>query len=116
MLNAFPPEARVRRKAQFQRIFAKRQRLFGHFCILYYRRNTKQCPRLGVVVSKRNVRKAVARSRFKRLVREAFRTQQRNLPALDVVIIAKSGAGNKTKHELQQCLNELLQQLITRCE
>lgn len=116
MLNKFPPKARIRRKAQFQRVFAKRQRLLGQFCVLYYRRNTIQCPRLGMVVSKRDVRKAVARSRFKRLAREAFRTQRRNLSALDVVIIAKPGAGDKTRYELQRCLNKLLQQLITECE
>ena len=115
MLASFPVGARIRHKAQFQHVFAKRQRLFGRCCVLYYRSNTVKRPRLGVVVSKRNVRKAVTRNRFKRVTREVFRTQQRKLPMLDMVIIAKSGAGDKTKQELQQCLNQCLQQLIARC-
>lgn len=114
MLNAFSPQARIRTKDQFQRVFSKRQRLFGQFCVLYYRGNTVKHPRLGVIVSKRNVRKAVARNRFKRVAREAFRTLQQSLPAMDIVIIAKQGAGEKTKQELQRCLNQLLKQLIAQ--
>jgi len=114
MLNGFSSELRIRTKAQFQHVFRKRQRLFGQCCILYYRRNSVKHPRFGVIVSKRNVRKAVARNRFKRLAREAFRTQQNNLSAVDIVIIAKSGAGEKTKQELRRCLDQLLKQLIAR--
>jgi len=47
--------------------------------------------RLGVTVSAR-IGNAVARNRVKRWVREAFRARAAALPALDVVVIARSGA------------------------
>lgn len=48
-------------------------------------------PRLGVTVSTR-VGKAIVRNRVKRWVREAFRAVAGTLPALDVVVIARSSA------------------------
>jgi len=47
--------------------------------------------RLGVTVSSR-VGNAVERNRVKRWVREAFRARAAGLPAVDVVVIARSGA------------------------
>ena len=42
--------------------------------------------RIGVVVPKRTVRKAVERNRMKRVLREEFRQRRCTLPALDIVI------------------------------
>ncbi len=48
--------------------------------------NTMMSARLGLVVPKRTVRKAVERNRMKRVLREEFRQRRRTLPALDIVI------------------------------
>ncbi len=48
-------------------------------------------PRIGITVSSR-VANAVARNRVKRWVREAFRAVRAELPAVDVVVIARRGA------------------------
>lgn len=58
-------------------------------------------PRLGLIVSKKNVRRAVDRNRFKRLVRESVRLQQDRLPAVDIVLLARRGVqelDNDTLH------------------
>ncbi|HSP57619.1 MAG TPA: ribonuclease P protein component [Halomonas sp.] len=58
-------------------------------------------PRLGLIVSKKNVRRAVDRNRFKRLVRESVRLQQDRLPSVDIVVLAKRGVqelDNDTLH------------------
>ncbi len=49
-------------------------------------------PRLGITVSGK-VANSVIRNRVKRWVREAFRGVQADLPAVDLVVIARAGAG-----------------------
>jgi len=43
-------------------------------------------PRLGVIVGKRFVARAVDRNRVKRLVRECFRTRKFDLPPVDHIV------------------------------
>lgn len=51
-------------------------------------RNDLGFNRLGLVISKKNLPRAVDRNRVKRVIRESFRTRQ--LPGLDVVALARS--------------------------
>jgi ribonuclease P protein component len=48
--------------------------------------------RLGLVVSKKHLKRAVDRNRFKRVVRESFRHHQEQLKGLDIVVLARNGA------------------------
>ena len=57
-------------------------------------------PRIGIIVSSRVARRAVARNRIKRAVRESFRLQQTRLNGWDVVVIARPGVAVKTNKEL----------------
>ena len=55
-------------------------------------------PRLGLVVSKKNARRALDRNRIKRLVRESFRHISAALPAVDVLVLPRKhtkDAGNE---------------------
>ena len=61
-------------------------------------------PRLGLVISKKNVRRAVDRNRLKRLARESVRLQQSSLPAVDIVILARRGASELDKATLHRQL------------
>src|SRR3990167_3293836 len=45
---------------------------------LYYLRNDLEFSRLGIIVSRKAIRRAVDRNRMKRVVRELFRTQKKN--------------------------------------
>lgn len=47
--------------------------------------------RLGLIVSKKNVKRAVDRNRFKRLIRESYRNRRNELPPLDIVVMARKG-------------------------
>ena len=116
MDKGFPSQWRIRTTAQFQHVYAKRQRLFGQYYVLYYRGNKFKHARLGTVASKRKVRSAVRRNRFKRLVREVFRIRKSNWPAVDVIVVAKPQSARATKQELSLCLNKLFKQLSMRHE
>ena len=64
------------------------------------RGNQLDYARLGIVVSSRVARRAVARNRIKRLVRESFRMHQASIKAWDVVVIARPGVVKQSNREV----------------
>ncbi len=64
-------------------------------------------PRLGLAVTRR-LGKAVRRNRVKRLLREFFRRHKRELPARDLVIMAKPGAKALSYQQVTMELGRLL--------
>ena len=73
--HGFSKAQRVRRKAEFQRVFDGGTRVSSRFFTLLIARQSGPVPRLGIVAS-RKLGDAVRRNRAKRLVREVFRLTQ----------------------------------------
>ncbi len=69
--------------------------------------------RLGLAVSRRAARRAVDRSRLKRLARESFRHRP-GLPACDFVVIARPDATGATNAELFASLARHFDRLETK--
>ena len=59
--------------------------------------------RLGLAIAKKRIRRASARNRIKRLVRESFRYHAAELCGLDVVVLAR-GDGAASNRELLDSL------------
>lgn len=95
MDRRFPREARLRKRREYLRVQASRDRgKTPHFIVLCLP-SLSPNSRVGVTVTKK-IGGAVARNRVKRLVREFFRNYQALLqPPRDFVVIARAGA-----HEL----------------
>jgi len=83
---SLPPEYRLRRKVDFDRVYAGRQSLADGVLRIMALPGECNHPRLGLSVSRR-VGNAVRRNRFKRLLREAFRLSRTELPPLDLIVI-----------------------------
>lgn len=68
-------------------------------------------PRLGFAVSARSVPRAVDRNHIKRQARESFRQRRAQLPLVDIVILARPGAGKTPARELRAVLDRLWKKL-----
>lgn len=112
----FTRSLRLTTKADFTAVFNERSKLSQGWFLALYKRNQLSCPRLGVVVSKRIVRKATSRNYLKRIIREGFRHQQEQLAGLDIVVMVRAGISLLDKPKLHKELDSLWQRLIVRCQ
>lgn len=85
----FPRDFRIRRNAEYQRVFARRCSVADDWLVVYAANNQLPHPRLGMAVSKK-LGTAVTRNRWRRLLREAFRLSRARLPiGIDLVIVPR---------------------------
>ena len=90
--NRFPKELRVRKQAEFDRVYHARFYAADDVLIVNGCANGLSHPRLGLSVS-RKVGNAVMRNRWKRRIREAFRLEKSQLPpGVDLVVRPQKGA------------------------
>jgi ribonuclease P protein component len=87
--NKFPKRVRLLRPSEFERVFAAKASAADASIVLHGALNELGHARLGLVASRR-VGVAVARNRWKRLLREAFRLTQKQLPPLDLICIPRA--------------------------
>ena len=103
----------LRRPAEFERVYAQRCVARQRFLTVFAARNDLGYSRLGLSVSRKHGG-AVFRARLKRLLREAFRLRQHELPAgMDLVLIPEN-AGDATRNDFETNLKSALTKLEKR--
>lgn len=87
----FLPQYRVRHGADFRRAYQRRCSAADPQIVVFGHPNGLPHARLGVSVSRR-VGGAVVRNRWKRLLREAFRSTRPRLPeGIDLIVVPRPG-------------------------
>jgi len=90
--HGFSKQVRLRKQAEFDRVFSGKVYAANGVLVMNGCRNDLARSRIGLSVS-RKVGNAVVRNRWKRLIREGFRTQQSDLPrGLDIIVRPRRGA------------------------
>lgn len=75
---------------------------------MYMMPNSLGYPRLGIVVSKKTARRAVARNYMRRVLREWFRLNREKLGGLDVVVKVQKPFARPEFHATQEELQRFL--------
>jgi ribonuclease P protein component len=110
--NRFPQRLKLKKRAEFQKIFRQKQRAVGRLICVDWRISGLEDTRLGITAS-RHFGPSHERNRFKRLVREAFRLSRVELPSgLDLNIVPRQHARTAAMAAIRAELVFLLNQSI----
>jgi ribonuclease P protein component len=106
---------RLSRSAEFERVYRQGRSTANRHLVLYTFPNPSTSrPRLGLSVS-RKVGGAVERNRIKRLLREAFASNEAQLPAdHDVVVVARPSAAELAERDGLAGIDAALRELIEK--
>lgn len=93
-VQGLPSSARLLKPAEFRRVFEQGQVRHSRCFSLRFApaAHGMSTARLGLAVSRKACPLAVQRNRVKRAVRESFRQHRAELPAMDIVVMAKPSA------------------------
>jgi ribonuclease P protein component len=86
-MPGFRPHERIRRRVEFQQVYARGARIHGRYSTLFILPNALPVGRLGIAAT-RKLGGAVERNRAKRLVREVFR-RNKIAAGYDIVVVPK---------------------------
>jgi ribonuclease P protein component len=109
----FQKHERINDPKDFRRAFDRKRSAADPNIVVYGVENGLDYARLGISVSRKKIRRATGRNRFKRLVREAFRLSKAELPAgLDLVVVPRGA--NLTFEDARRSLPALAQSVAKR--
>lgn len=98
----------VKKNEDFRSIYSTGKSYANKNLVMYVRKNGTEENRLGISVSKK-VGNSVTRHRITRLVRESYRlNEDRILEGLDIVVVARIGAKEKSYFEIESSLLHLM--------
>ena len=113
---SFPPQLRLKKPAEFKKVFANPVKSSDQYFTLLAIRNDLGHPRLGLAIAKKNIKKAVHRNVIKRADRENYRQKQHSLGSMDIVVLARREAKDAPLDSLRQSLERHWLKLVTRCD
>lgn len=111
----FPRNLRLLSAADFKAVFSDACKAGDSHFTLLARSNGLDHPRLGMAISRKAVRRAVARNRIKRQLREYLRLHQTEIGGFDLVILCRPGVDKLDKQTLRQRISACFSRLSERC-
>lgn len=109
----FSKSKRLKKPADFRAVFNQPIRSRSSYFTVLARPNDGEVARLGVMVAKRWVKRAVQRNNIRRVVRESFRIHQQQLIGLDIIVMVRVNPGEQPNTKLDRCIQQQWQELIT---
>ncbi len=108
----FSPSVKLRCRNDFDTVFQNQTRRWTSPSLMIIGCvNIQSHPRLGMVIAKKRVKRAVDRNRLKRILRQNFREKFTHLPAYDFVVLVRRPL---TKDQLSQEIDTEVSSLFRR--
>jgi ribonuclease P protein component len=108
---SFTKDRRLLNKHDFSYVFDDAKRFSTRYLTLLYRPSPAGQARIGFVIAKKSIKRAVVRNIVKRQARETFRLFQHQLPPVDIVLLSKRGVQAFIPQDLRGELVYLWQKL-----
>jgi len=112
---AFGKHYRLLKASDYKYVFDNAIRSADAFFTVLARPNQCNHARLGLVISKKKARLAVARNRLKRITRESFR-HTHDLYHADIIVLAGNRCLKASNQQLFQSLQQHWQRVNEKCE
>jgi len=90
-VNTYLRDWRILTPADYQQVFNSAKAIKTSTLTILYKPNTLGHPRIGMAVSNKHSKNVVNRNRVKRVIREYFRQNLREIGNLDLVVLSKPG-------------------------
>lgn len=111
----FQKSRRLRRASEFEAVFAARPwRCVTTHLSLSCLTRPHGTARLGLVIGRRAAKLSVVRNRVKRVLREAFRAQALQLPAMDCVVRAHRPLPSLPEHAFKRLIRAEIDEALLR--
>ena len=113
---SFTKEQRILSKKDYQKVFDGLDYRCGNRNFLLIARKTSlNTARIGLIVPKKHLKRAVDRNLIKRLARTTFRFKQNELVGLDIIVLLKGKPfPSKTRKQVTDELDTLWSQISER--
>lgn len=102
--HELPKTHRLLASTGFRRVLRDGRRNSDPLFTVYVADNAFGHPRLGITVARKVSTKSVVRNVIKRQIRESFRKHRHELPAADVVVVARPAAAAQSRATLRDSL------------
>ncbi|MDG0980538.1 MAG: ribonuclease P protein component [Halieaceae bacterium] len=108
-LSSFGRQKRLLTKSDYQHVFSNAPfKAHSQTFLLLAKPGMGGQSRLGLVIAKKHVKTAVGRNRIKRQAREVFRCQKEGALPLDMVLLARSGAGVLNTKSIRHAIGKII--------
>lgn len=90
MLNTI----KMKDNKDFMNLFKRGNYVCGKACVVYFRKNGSSVNKLGISTGKKTGN-AVVRSRCRRIIRQAYRENEKSIPkGYDIIVVSRAGCGD----------------------
>ncbi|WP_129599564.1 ribonuclease P protein component [Anaerophilus nitritogenes] len=99
---------RLRKNADFKKIYAKGNSVANRQLVVFYMKNNQVDNRIGFIASKK-VGNSVKRNRARRLMKEAFRIYDQQIEkGYDLIFIARVNINDASYQEVEKSISHIL--------